>query len=231
MMMCQNYVKCLLLFSFLIPESLLGDVFRWKPPMRKGVPAAVANEAVNILFFGWTGSGKSALLNAIMSCFSEAKEELAVVMQSEKHVTEVTQQYTTDMLDGMDRLNVQLWDSPGVDPGAYVGDVFRKMMEGAYRRYNLYQENQEDEDDILGREERVIHCVVFVASQGGVDDDVQMMRLREFVEETTTKGIVSTHPYLIIFILFDDAGTFSFIVRLTIISHRNECDPGCHSYG
>jgi hypothetical protein len=205
--------------------------------MRKGAPAAEASEAVNILFFGWTGSGKSSLLNGIMSCFSEAKQELASVMQSEKQVTKVTKQYTTDMLDGMDRLNVQLWDSPGVDPGAYVGDVFKKMMEGAYRQYNLGQEkredddDEEDDDDILEREERVIHCVVFVASQGGVDDDVQMKRLREFVEETTTKGIASTHPYLIIFILFDDAGTFSLIVRLTIISHRNECDPGCHSYG
>jgi hypothetical protein len=169
---------------------------------------------VNILFFGWTGSGKSSLLNAIMSCFSDAKEELAAVMDSEKQVTRVTKQYTTDMLDGMYRLNIQLWDSPGVDPMAYVGDVFKKMMEGAYRRYNLYQENQEDEDDdededededdILEQEERVIHCVVFVTSQGGVDEEVQMKRLHEFVQETTKKGIVSTHPYLTIFILFDD---------------------------
>eukprot|EP01028_Stygiella_incarcerata_P002525 TRINITY_DN146_c6_g1_i1.p1 TRINITY_DN146_c6_g1~~TRINITY_DN146_c6_g1_i1.p1 ORF type:complete len:609 (+),score=217.00 TRINITY_DN146_c6_g1_i1:182-2008(+) len=193
-------------------KSFLGDVFRWKPPVPKGIPPEEANEAVNILFFGWTGSGKSSLLNGIMSCFSGAKEELAAVMESEKQVTKVTKQYTTDMLEGMRRLNVQLWDSPGVDPNAYVGDVFNKMMEGAYRRYNLYQElhqsedddedddedeDDEDEDDILEREKRTIHCVVFVASQGGVDDDVQMRRLREFVEETTTKGmnaiLVVTH--------------------------------------
>lgn len=82
----------------------------WTPPSAK------AKEA-NILLFGWTGAGKSRLVNSLMSIFADYQPRAAEELGAADHVTtELSVYKAVDVIregQGVANLKFQFFDTYG----------------------------------------------------------------------------------------------------------------------
>jgi len=165
-------------------------VLRWQPP----VPGV---EKANIVIFGVTGSGKSSLLNQLLSVWDKAKAVHAAAMNSGDHVTTQSEVY-------WGKGQFQFLDTVGLSEDTYQSEEFEKILKGSLPVGHKIGESVRTSHD--KSKEFQPHAIIFVAPFGYIfeDEDANAKRLHQFILQAGRLGF----PPLLVITRADEVTSF-----------------------
>jgi len=176
-------------------RSLIGDPIRWKPPSSK-------LKRANILVFGWAGSGKSTLINTILSLFAKEYQEVAPTLGLVEHCTLDTQFYDPEKNNTIDqKVQFAFLDTPGLTNETYANSEFGLVLKGLLPEGIKLVGNTDNLDEVATKNketamEREIHAVINVLPQGAQVNDQSLECLKSYV--ASQASIFGITPFLVV---------------------------------
>ena len=138
------------------------------------------------------GSGKSSFINSTLTALSSSYEEVATFGGSSNHVTKELRCYS------LDKSEINIWDSCGIDSSNYTPKVFRNILTGNFQNYesinelsnnnnnnnnninnNIHKDNNNNSTH-FSKENR-IHCILFFLPIGILEDENLIQLLKSLI--------------------------------------------------
>lgn len=162
-----------------------GGLAKYRPTAKTGA------DAINILLFGFAGSGKSSFLASITSTLSPGNDVLQGVCpigSTSEHGTTTLRKYP------MPGLNVNLWDTWGLTPDTYNGGELTAIVQGLLPGNWEMGEVLCGKTDVLTRArasaaKRRMHAVLVFLPCASMQDDTEMASLRVLLNDVKKAGL------------------------------------------